>query len=69
MVSKRAFFAHGVLFASIGVIVLALGCAPEEESVVGKKRWARRVVPFEKTWRLETESGGPGKEHANEHQE
>ena len=55
MVSKRAFFAHGVLFASIGVIVLALGCAPEEESVVGKKRWARRVVPFEKTWRLETE--------------
>ncbi len=49
--------AVGAALQSIALfaLVFAAGCGDDETQPVGEKRWARRVVPYEETWRLESE--------------
>lgn len=44
----------GIAIGSIGIALLA-GCQASEPAPSEGERWARRVVPFEETWRRESE--------------
>lgn len=53
---RPAHWAPGFPWAFLLLVIAMLGpgCAPKED-VSANERWARRIVPFEQEWRLESE--------------